>query len=138
MYAPVTVTLRHATVNISICDRFVPKGTTIVLALWVVNCSKELWGSDTDKFIPGRWLKSSQMNSGGASSNSAFMTFLNGPRSRIGSRFELAEISCLLAAFIDRYHFEMTYPDKFIDINGSFTSRPRDSIGINLIKIEKW
>ena len=138
LYPPVAVTLRHATVNTSICDQFVPKGTTIVLAPWAINCSKELWGSDAEEFSPDRWLKPGQTNSGGASSNYAFMTFLHGPRNCIGSRFALAEMSCLLAAFVGRYHFEMTYPDEIIDINGGFTCKPRDGIRINLTKVEMW
>ena len=123
LYAPVPVTLRHATVNTRICDQVVPKGTTIVLAPWAINCSKDLWGSDVDELNPDRRLKPGQTNSGGASSNYAFMTFSHGPRNCVGAKFALAEISCLLAAFVSRYLFELTASDEIIDINGSFTCK---------------
>lgn len=37
--------------------RFVPEGTIVGMNPWVINRNKEVFGADTDSFIPERWLK---------------------------------------------------------------------------------
>lgn len=81
VYAPVPVTLREAVVDTTIQGEFIPKGSVVMLAIWAINTNKELWGADADDFNPDRWMRPGQANSGGATSNYAFSTFLHGPRS---------------------------------------------------------
>lgn len=137
VYAPVPVTLREAVQDTTVLGYPIPKGTTIMLSPWAVNNSKDLWGPDAEEFNPDRWMEPGQANSGGATSNYAFLTFLHGPRSCIGSRFATAELACLLAAFVGRFEFEMAYPDEEIIIKGGITARPKNGMRLNL-KVVDW
>lgn len=138
VYAPVPVTMREAVTDTTLMGNYVPKGSTIMLCVWAVNFSKELWGPDADEFNPDRWMKPGQANSGGATSNYAFLTFLHGPRSCIGQRFATAEMACLLAAFVGRYEFELTHPDVEPIVKGGITARPKDGLQLNLKIAEGW
>ncbi|KAJ9655706.1 hypothetical protein H2198_005503 [Neophaeococcomyces mojaviensis] len=138
VYGPVPLTLREAVINTSILGHYIPKGTIVMLAPWAVNFSKELWGQDADQFNPDRWMQAGQANSGGASSNYAFLTFLHGPRSCIGQKFAVAELKCLLAAFVGKFEFEMTYPDENIEVKGGITARPRNGMRLNVKVVEGW
>ena len=77
-YTPVPITQRETACDTSIVGQFVPKGTPILLCPAAVNQSKELWGEDALEFNPDRWIGPGRANSGGASSNYAFLTFLHG------------------------------------------------------------
>ena len=138
VYSPVPVTMRSTARDTTIVGQFVPRTTTIVIAPWATNYSKQLWGEDAEEFNPDRWMAPGQANSGGAESNYAFLTFLHGPRSCIGQRFAVAELACLLAAFVGRYEFELVNPDEKIEIKGGITARPRDGMNIKLKAVEGW
>ena len=138
LYAPVPLTLRDAGVDTTILGQYVPKGTKVILCPWGVNHSKELWGDDAGEFNPDRWMAPGQTNSGGAVSNYAFLTFLHGPRSCIGSKFAMAELAALLAAFVGRFEFEMTEPNEEIIIKGGITARPKNGMRVNLKTVEGW
>lgn len=137
-YAPVPVTMREAVANTSLLGHYIPKGTVIMLCVWAVNFSKDLWGPDAHEFNPDRWMKPGQANSGGASSNYAFLTFLHGPRSCIGQRFALAEMACLLAAFVGRFEFKMSYPDEEMVVKGGITARPKDGLRLDIKVVDGW
>ena len=118
--------------------QFVPKGTKVVLCPWAINLNNALWGDDADKFNPDRWMAPGTAGSGGAVSNYAFLTFLHGPRSCIGSRFAMAEMACLIAAFVGRYEFEMRDPNEKIEIKGGVTARPKNGLWLKLKAVEGW
>lgn len=136
LWAPVPVTLREAVVDTTIQGEFIPKGSVIMLAIWAINTSKELWGPDADDFNPDRWMRPGQANSGGATSNYAFSTFLHGPRSCIGQKFATAEFACLVAALVGKFQFELTNPEEEPVIKGGITARPRDGMRLNLKPVE--
>jgi cytochrome P450 len=138
LYAPVPLTLRDTAHDTTILGQFVPRTTKIIIAPWAINHNKQLWGEDAEEFNPDRWMVPGQANSGGAVSNYAFLTFLHGPRSCIGQRFAVAELACLLAAFVGKYEFEMVNPDEKIEIKGGITARPRNGMHIKLKLIEGW
>lgn len=138
VYSPVPLTLREAAKDTTIVGQFVPKGTTIILAPWAVNMSKELWGEDASEFNPDRWLGPGRTNTGGAESNYAFLTFLHGPRSCIGQAFAKAEFACLLAATVGRFEIELENKDMIVEIKGGITSRPRDGLRVTMRPVEGW
>ncbi|KAK5956768.1 hypothetical protein OHC33_002256 [Knufia fluminis] len=136
VYSPVPMTLREAVVDTSIQGHYIPKGSVLMICPWAVNKSEELWGPDASEFNPDRWMKPGMANSGGATSNYAFLTFLHGPRSCIGQKFATAELACLLAAFVGKFEFEMTYPDEEIIIKGGITARPKNGMRLNLKPVD--
>ncbi|KAJ7432719.1 cytochrome P450 [Mycena galericulata] len=84
----------------------VPKGTTVYVAVNAANHSQRLWGSDSLKFKPERWINSPGGGFRGARMGvyGNTMTFTGGRRSCIGYKFAEMEIkimTCvLLRAFI--------------------------------------
>lgn len=100
-YPPVPITLREADVDTTICDQFIPKGTTIIVCPSAINKSKEFWGEDADVFNPDRWDK--EGGAGGATTNFAMLTFLAGPRSCIGQKFAVEEFRCMVAALVGMF-----------------------------------
>lgn len=136
LYAPVPLTIRDTAVPTTICNQFVPQGTKIILAPWAVNYSVSLWGADAAEFNPDRWLGPGQANSGGSTSNYAFLTFLHGPRSCIGASFARAELACLVASVVGRFELELEVPGEKIEIKGGVTARPRDGLRLRVRGLE--
>lgn len=167
-FGPVPLTIRDAARDTSILGNFVPKGTRIFIGIWAINKSKELWGPDADQFKPERWLDedktaangggsenadgsesdnqktsgSKKAASGGASNNYAFMTFLHGPRSCIGSGFARAEFAVLLAAWIGRFKFKLRHAEEQdeakVVIKGGVTARPANGMHVKATVVEGW
>ncbi|KAL8632133.1 hypothetical protein Q9189_002157 [Teloschistes chrysophthalmus] len=125
-HPPVALTIREAAVNTSILGQYVPAGTKVILPPAAINVSTKLWGPDAKLFKPERWLSPGHANTGGATNNYAYMTFLHGPRSCIGQQFAKAEFAALLAAMVGRFSFELEEPDKEITLQAGITARPRD------------
>ena len=138
LHAPVTLTLRQAAKDTSILGEFVPKGTRIILAPQGVNTSKELWGPDALEFNPDRWMGAGRTNTGGATSNYAFMTFLHGPRSCIGQAFAKAEFAVLVAGLFGRFEMELEDKEAEIDIAGGITAKPKGGLKLRMRTIEGW
>lgn len=136
IHTPVPLTLRVTDHDTFIGRQAVPKGTIIILAPAAINTSSELWGTDAGEFNPDRWMGPGKANSGGATSNYAFMTFLHGPRSCIGQKFSQAEFACLLAAFVAKFEFVMKDPDEKVEIKGGITARPKNGMNVILTPVE--
>ena len=138
LYAPVPITIREPARATSILGHYVPAGTKIMLSMWAVNNSTELWGPDAAEFKPERWLGPGRANTGGAASNYAFLTFLHGPRSCIGQSFAKAEFACLLAALVGRFEWALEDEDKKLDIKGGVTARPAGGLNVRMRPLEGW
>ncbi|KAL8832278.1 MAG: hypothetical protein Q9170_004935, partial [Blastenia crenularia] len=136
LQSPVTLTLRQARKNTSICGHHVPKGTKIILCPGAVNKSKELWGADAEEFNPERWLGPGRANTGGASSNYAFLTFLHGPRSCIGQAFAKAEFAVLVAGLAGRFEMELEDKEREMKIQTGITARPKDGMRVRMRVVE--
>lgn len=138
VYPPVPVTMREAGRDTSILGQYVPRGTKVILSPWAVNTATSLWGPDADKFNPDRWMGPGKANSGGAESNYAFLTFLHGPRSCIGSAFARAEFACLVAAVVGRFEIKNADNDFKLAIKGGITARPKDGLAVRIKPLEGW
>jgi cytochrome P450 len=131
-------TLRTAVKDTTLVGKHIPKGTIIVLAPEITNHLEELWGPDAKKFNPERFMGPGKANTGGATSNYALMTFLHGPRSCIGQGFAKAELACLLAATVGRFHMELKYPDRPLELREGATVAPKDGVVAKLTPLEGW
>ena len=40
----------------AVTEIFIPRGTTILIASWLSNINKDIWGDDADEWRPERWL----------------------------------------------------------------------------------
>ncbi|KAK1069921.1 hypothetical protein LTR12_008874 [Friedmanniomyces endolithicus] len=145
LWSPVSVTIRVADKDSSICGQFIPKGTTVILSPWAINTSTHLWGPDALEFKPERWIDADGKanNKGSAESNYSFLTFLHGPRSCIGQKFALAEFACLLGAWAGK--FETTFEEGSPlakegppEIKGGITAKPKGGLWVNLKELDGW
>jgi len=138
LYPTVPVTIREC-VRETVLDGYpVRKGTTLMLVPWAINRSKQLWGEDSEKFDPERWMKPGTANTGGAGSNYAVITFLHGPRSCIGQGFARQELKCLTAAFFGRYKVELDMKDSDIYPAGVVTTKPKNGMHLKLTPQSGW
>ena len=131
-------TIRTAVRDTSLAGHSIPEGTTITIAPEVVNHLEELWGPDANQFNPERFMGPGKANTGGASSNYAFLTFLHGPRSCIGQGFAKAELACLLAATVGRFQMELRYPDRKLQLREGATVSPKDGVIAIFTPLEGW
>ncbi|EAW11332.1 cytochrome P450 [Aspergillus clavatus NRRL 1] len=131
-------TMRETARDTSLVGYPIPQGTRILISPEVVNHSKELWGPDADQFNVERWLGPGRANTGGASSNYSFLTFLHGSRSCIGQGFAKAELACLVAATVGRFEMELKDPEAKLEVRLSATVAPKDGVVAKFTPLEGW
>ena len=136
---PVASNVRVAIKDTTIAGQFIPKGTNMNISLIGFNRSKEFWGEDAEEFKPERWLGQGRANTGGANSNFALMTFLQGPKNCIGQNFARSEFACLVAGWVQGFHSELVSPDqelKIANVGGAVTLRAKDGVNVKVTKID--
>lgn len=74
---------------------------------------------------------------GGADSNYAFLTLLQGPRHCIGKSFARGESAFLLAAWLGAFETRFAVEDYEIKMKQGLSPRPKDLI-VNLRILNKW
>ncbi|KGO41082.1 Cytochrome P450 [Penicillium expansum] len=134
----VPVTIRRAARDTTLAGMHIPKDTLLTLSPQVTNRLEELWGPDANEFNPERFMGPGKANTGGAVNNYAFLTFLHGPRACIGQGFAKAELACLLAATVGRFHIELKFPDAKLEIREGATVSPKDGVLALLTPLEGW
>ncbi|KAI9162838.1 Cytochrome P450 monooxygenase ALT8 [Paramyrothecium foliicola] len=134
LYPTVPLTIREAIRDTNLGGQPIPKGTSIVLSMWLINRSPELWGSDAAEFRPERWITEAGKpnQNGGAASNYHFLTFLHGPRSCIGQGFARAEMRCLLAALVRSFSWDLAMDERDILPRGVITIKPANGMYLRL------
>jgi cytochrome P450 len=138
LFPSVPLTLRTTEGNDStILGQPIPQGAAIIICPWAVNCDPAMWGDDAEEFNPDRWMAPGQANSGGATSNYAFLTFLHGPRSCIGQQFARAEFQALLATWVGRMEMKFADENYVLEIRQGITSKPKEN-KIHMTKAEGW
>ncbi|OAQ97944.1 hypothetical protein LLEC1_02999 [Akanthomyces lecanii] len=112
LYGPVPATARVNNCSTTIQGEFLPRDTMVIIPIWAINTDPLLWGPDARYFKPERWLK--RQGDGAvpapSASNNAFTIFLQRPYKCIGNTFVRSEMACLLAAWVDRFAFELDDP----------------------------
>ncbi|KAJ5347212.1 hypothetical protein MYU51_004437 [Penicillium brevicompactum] len=137
-YPSVPATIRKAVRDTSLAGKHIPKDTLFIIAPRILNRMEEFWGEDADKFNPERFMGPGKANTGGATSNYAFLTFLHGPRSCIGQGFAKAELACMVATMVGRYHIELKFPNAKLEVREGATVCPRDGVITLMTKLEGW
>lgn len=133
LYPTVPMTMRQAVKDTTIGSQFIPKGTEMVVSMWYINRSPEMWGPAAGECIPERWISDGKPNqTGGANSNYDFITFLHGPRSCIGQGFAKAEMRCLLAAMVASFSWDLAMDDSKVVPRGVITIKPQNGMYIKL------
>lgn len=135
LFPTVPTTMREATVDTRIGEQPIPKGSIIVLSMWLMNRSEHIWGPDATQFKPERWINQSDgrpNQTGGAENNYQFLTFLHGPRSCIGQAFARAELRCLLVALVGTFEWELGMDDELVIPRGVITIKPANGLHLKM------
>ncbi|TLD18681.1 cytochrome P450 monooxygenase FUM15-like [Venturia nashicola] len=140
LFPTVPITARECVNATTILDQYIPKDTQLILSPWAINRSPTLWGPTAGDFVPERWinLDGKPNKNGGARSNYAQLTFLHGPRSCIGQGFAMAELRCLVAAFVSVFEMEPKTPGMVAIPAGVITTKPRDGMELRLTPVGSW
>ncbi|KAH7161773.1 cytochrome P450 [Dactylonectria macrodidyma] len=138
LYPTVPMTMRQALCDTRIGDQFIPKGTDVIVSIWYINRSPELWGLDAAEFRPERWITDDGKpnTNGGAASNYDFLTFLHGPRSCIGQGFAKAEMRCLLASMVRSFSWTLAMDDALVMPRGVITIKPENGMYLKLTSLK--
>ncbi|KAK0620197.1 cytochrome P450 [Immersiella caudata] len=137
LYPTATLSYREAKKDITICGRFLPKGTPL-LFVWAVPCqSKATWGPDADQVVPERW----ERLEGKAADPYAWQSFSSGPRFCIGKNYALMEMKAFLVTMVARFRFVKSKEIELLDgthppyINPALTLWPRGGMMVKLQRI---
>ncbi|KAK9447043.1 cytochrome P450 [Limtongia smithiae] len=128
---PVMGTMRMASETTQICGHVVPKGTTIIISPAIMNRLHSLWGEDALEFNPDRW------DGRQATSNLAFLSFLQGPRSCIGRRFAELEFRSILLAIVSSFKFSLQEGQQ-VQFRSSITYRPVGGLPLIVEALPDW
>ncbi|KAI0152110.1 cytochrome P450 [Hypoxylon sp. NC0597] len=138
LYPSIPVTIRVAARDTALAGQLIPKGTEILISPWLINRSPAFWGPNAAEFHPERWIEEDGRpnNTGGASSNYEFLSFLHGPRACIGQNFAKAELRCLLAALVARFEWQLDMDEKDVIPGGAITLAPVYGLHVTLKLVE--
>ena len=139
LYPTVPQTVREAQKDTYVGDTFIPAGTVMVIPIWLINRSPDIWGQDAAEFRPERWItpEGKPNSNGGRVSNYDFLTFLHGPRSCIGQNFAKAEMRCLLAAMVKSFSWSLAMDDRDVLPKGVITIRPENGLYLRLTPVKQ-
>ena len=88
----------------TIAGRFFPEGSKAGVHAWTVHRDESVFGKDTDKFRPERWLESPEQAKNMDRYNLAFG---HGPRICVGKNISLMEMQKLIPTLFRRFNFEL-------------------------------
>ncbi|GBC03524.1 hypothetical protein RclHR1_05180001 [Rhizophagus clarus] len=100
---PATNIFRINTKDTKFGDYFIPKNTTVVVPIVVLNRLPSIWGPTADNFDPKRWLNPSLIKN---VTNFNYLPFNTGPRSCIGNKLATTEFKILLSILIRNFVFQ--------------------------------
>jgi cytochrome P450 len=119
LYPPVHTIAREALADDTLAGRHVRKGSTVLIAPWVLHRHRQLWHNpgrfDPERFSPEQSATRARFS---------YLPFGGGRRICIGAAFATAEATLLLATIAQRYRFELA-PGHSVEPQGLITLRAR-------------
>lgn len=98
--------------GVSLAGRYIPAGTIVGCSAWTIHRSEKIFGHDTDKFRPNRWLESPDR---AAEMNQFLFTFGAGARTCVGKNISFLEMYKLVPAVLRT--FEVCFLTAFLYTN---------------------
>ncbi|KAF9925377.1 hypothetical protein FBU30_004816 [Linnemannia zychae] len=135
---PVPCTSRVATQDDEILGYHIPKGTEIWISQATLHTLKSVYGDDAEEFKPERWMDPSELTEEQRRTTKtvtsdmmwAYIPFLAGPRSCIGSKLALIEIKIVLYYLLCDFEY---FPVPGFKFRKATRISLRPSPGMNLI-----
>ena len=119
IYPPVHTIARQAIAEDTLVGQRIPKGSTVMIAPWVLHRHLKLW-ENPSAFDPERF--SAERSAGRA--RFSYLPFGGGKRICIGAAFSLAEATILLATLAQRFTLRLA-PGHRVEPQGLITLRAR-------------
>ena len=119
IYPPVHTIGREAIGADTLAGRLIPKGSTILIAPWLLHRHVKLW-ENPGRFDPERFSPKASA----ARPRFSYLPFGGGKRICIGAAFALAEATVLLATLAQRYKLRVV-PGHKVEPQGLITLRAR-------------
>lgn len=107
LYSPIPVISRIASENVTICDYIIPKGTELMLPIFLIHRNPKYW-PQPDKFIPERFLNDSFIHP------YSYIPFAGGPRNCIGQKYAEIQTKSILIQIFRQYTVESITPPELI------------------------
>ncbi|MBK1964556.1 cytochrome P450 [Campylobacter novaezeelandiae] len=127
LYPPVGFFAREAKQDTKIRDKFVKKGSGVVVAPWLIQRHEKYW-EKPNEFNPSRFE--------GNYKKDAYLPFGMGERICIGQAFAMQEAILILANILRKYKLQLQ--EGFIpDVVGRLTVRSANGMNIKFIKRKK-
>ncbi|KAL6482518.1 hypothetical protein MHYP_G00105980 [Metynnis hypsauchen] len=129
LYAVFPRTERHCKKTVEISGITIPKGTVVVIPIYVLHRDPEYW-PDPDSFNPERFTKENKESI----DPYAFMPFGAGPRNCIGMRFALLVMKLAIVETLQR--FDVSVCDEtqtVLELSESFLLTPTKPITLKFI-----
>ncbi len=126
LYPPAWITDRVAIADDEIDGYKIPKGKLVVPYIYGVHRSEKFWEKPS-AFIPERFEAARKKEQ----TPFAYLPFGGGPRFCIGQSFAMMEMQLIVAAFVQRYDFELE-PGQEITTKPLVTLRPKDGVKLKL------
>jgi cytochrome P450 len=102
LYPPVHTIAREALGDDNVAGTFIPKGSTVLIAPWVLHRHRQLW-QDPGRFDPQRFSPENCA----ARPRFSYLPFGGGRRICIGAAFATAEATLLLATIAQRFRLRL-------------------------------
>lgn len=131
MYAYATLAIyapRTAAREVIINGVRIPKGTTLMVMLAMINLSAAIWGEDVDDFNPDRWDRADI-------SPNSLASFLQGPRVCIGRLFGMLEFKTLVIEMISKFRFEAVVKGEIVLVNPGPLLRPKGGLEVKVSRL---
>jgi cytochrome P450 len=126
LYPPVPVMLRTNAEDDVLCGRPIRRGSTVVVAPWIVHRHRRLW-RDPDNFDPERFAPEAIA----ARSRYAFLPFAVGPRTCIAAPLAMMQLHVAVAILAQRFRFRLV-PGHAVEPAGWTTLRPNRGIRVTV------
>lgn len=84
--------------GVQLGDVFIPGGTTIGCSAWTLHLDRDLWGQDSGKWRPERWLEASEQKK--TEMKNSMFAFGAGSRTCIGKNVSYPEMYKLVPAVL--------------------------------------
>jgi cytochrome P450 len=129
LYPPVHTISRAALADDTLAGQHIPKGSTVLIAPWVLHRHRLLW-KNPEAFIPERF----SAEQSAARPRFSYLPFGGGRRICIGAAFAMTEATVLLATIAQRYRLQLV-PGHPVEPRGLITLRARH--GMHMVPLPR-
>ncbi len=127
LYPPVGFMAREAAEDVTLRDKFIKLGRTVIISPWLIHRNENNW-EKPDEFEPERFLREHE-----TPIKSKYLPFGMGPRICIGAAFAMQEAVLILSTLLKTYRIE-AYPGMEPKPVGRLTIRSDNGINIRLFE----